>query len=70
MTGAYILISWLVIVAFLIIRCEVAYRASMKALALDLYAFEHGPSFTMMELQVWKWSFRQFYPDLAAKVQS
>jgi hypothetical protein len=70
MTGAYIIVGWVAIMVFCIVRCEVAYRMSMKALAIDLYAFEHGPSFTKMELQVWKWTFRQFYPELAARAQS
>jgi hypothetical protein len=61
---------WLVIVILAIVRCELAYRMSMKALGIDMNAYERGPSFTWMELQIWKWTFRQFYPELAAKVKS
>lgn len=70
MIGLYVCLFFAVYWPFMMLRSRVAYRACAKAIEIDVYAYEHGPSYDVMTLQVWKWSFRQFYPELAARGQS
>lgn len=63
-----IFIVWWICMAVLVVRVHVAYRARDKAIDIDFHAVLRGPSARKMMIDLRKWTFAQFYPELARKV--
>lgn len=65
----------LLLCIFMLVRCEVVFHVLTRAnhasyLIRDWTLYDAAPSYNAMMWQFHKWTFAQFFPELAAKVKA
>lgn len=61
-------IAFVFISVLIIVRAELTYRHRIRAMGVDLSSYLKGPSYKAMMFDLRKWTFKQFYPQLAGRV--